>query len=284
MEKKTVQLKEERGHSIIPGKELKCVWMTAGLISYKLCKYELQCEKCPLDWELRNLSTHSTLSSEASLNHSSSNAKQTLFFHAGHTWVEVEKVDEIRIGVDHFLGKMMEEVNAVHLPFPGSQWSQGEHICSIVQKEGIFEIISPVSGWVLSVNPKLRDHPELMIKDPFGSGYLLRMRPTDFERDQKFLISEELTFTWYQKEWEKFKMAVLEELSYSQESYRNNPIRIKMIKASIISELHHHINQTPITMQDGEININNIKKVIGPKRFIQIVNGLLHDGEKGNGP
>ena len=48
--------KKKNYYQLIPKKELKCVWMTAGLLSYKLCKYDLQCEKCPLDWELRNLS------------------------------------------------------------------------------------------------------------------------------------------------------------------------------------------------------------------------------------
>ena len=47
---------KKEGYPLIPDQSVKCIWMTAGLISYKLCKYDLQCEKCPLDWELRNLS------------------------------------------------------------------------------------------------------------------------------------------------------------------------------------------------------------------------------------
>jgi len=47
---------KKKGYPFLQDQSIKCVWMTAGLISYKLCKYDLQCEKCPLDWELRNLS------------------------------------------------------------------------------------------------------------------------------------------------------------------------------------------------------------------------------------
>ncbi|MDO9349920.1 MAG: hypothetical protein Q7U55_01625, partial [Deltaproteobacteria bacterium] len=57
---------KEESYQLIPKKELKCVWMTAGLLSYKLCKYDLQCEKCPLDWELRNLSSTPSFDSIAS--------------------------------------------------------------------------------------------------------------------------------------------------------------------------------------------------------------------------
>ncbi len=56
---------KEESYQLVPKKELKCVWMNAGLLSYKLCKYDLQCEKCPLDWELRNLSSTPSFDSTA---------------------------------------------------------------------------------------------------------------------------------------------------------------------------------------------------------------------------
>ncbi|MBM4306280.1 MAG: hypothetical protein FJ115_04140 [Deltaproteobacteria bacterium] len=56
---------KKEGYPLIPAQSVKCIWMTAGFISYKLCKYDLQCEKCPLDWELRNLSPTPSCDSDA---------------------------------------------------------------------------------------------------------------------------------------------------------------------------------------------------------------------------
>ncbi len=265
---------------LIPKKELKCVWMTAGFISYKLCKYDLQCEKCPLDWELRNLSTSpsfgSTVSTEAKNRRpretgptpllekegeeegetggretpSHLNIKGSLFYHPGHTWIKVEKADEVRVGIDNFLGGLIGKVNAVVLPLSGRRCMRGEPLCSIIQEEGIVDIISPVSGSILSVNKKLKDHPELISQDPLGAGFLLTLKPKDFQRDQKNLFFGEEAFSWCRKEWERFKEAA-------------------------ISELHHGQERLGMTMQDGGIKLRDIKKLIEPERYIRLINAFL---------
>jgi hypothetical protein len=65
MHRKIESSPKKKGYPLLPDPSIKCIWMAAGLISYKLCKYDLQCEKCPLDWELRNLSTAPSLNSSA---------------------------------------------------------------------------------------------------------------------------------------------------------------------------------------------------------------------------
>jgi len=269
-------------YSLIPKRELKCVWMTAGLLSYKLCKYDLQCEKCPLDWELRNLSQTSSsdtivpqevkkinpeepnpgasrktekpgeefLGEDPSLFH----IKESLFYHPGHTWIKVEKADEVRVGLDHFLGALIGKVNVIILPLSGRRGFQGETLCSLIQEEGILHTVFPISGLILSVNPKLRDQPELISKDPLGDGFLLTLKPKNLQRDQKQLFFGEAAVSWYQKEWERFKEAVL-------------------------SELHHGQERLGMTMQDGGIKLKDIRKIIGPERYIQLVSAFLRKGE-----
>ena len=284
MDKKTSgSQKEESYYQLIPKKELKCVWMTAGLLSYKLCKYDLQCERCPLDWELRNLSSTPSFDSAApqEVKHISSeetgptpplkkegrgeeflredlsllNIKESLFYHPGHTWIKVEKADEVRIGLDYFLGKMIGKVKVIVLPLSGRRCLQGENLCSIIQEEGILHIVFPVSGLILSVNQKLKDQPELISRDPLGDGFLLTLKPKDLQRDQKHLFFGEEAFSWYRKEWERFK-------------------------EDVISELHHGEGRLGMTMQDGGIKLKDIKKLIGPERYFQWVSHFLRKGEK----
>jgi glycine cleavage system H protein len=275
--------KKKNHYQVIPNKELKCVWMTAGMLSYKLCKYDLQCEKCPLDWELRNLSVPSssasttsqqgenTMPNEASrapackkerpeevlLREDSSlcNIKESLFYHPGHTWIKVEKADEVRIGLDLFLAKIIGKVKVVVLPLSGRRLLAGQHLCSIIREEGILHIVCPVNGLLLSVNPKLKDQPELINEDPLGDGFLVTLKPKNLQRDQKYLSFGEGALSWCQKEWERFKAAVL-------------------------SEVHLGQVRLGVTMQDGEIRLRDMKEFIAPERYIQLVRTFLREGEK----
>jgi glycine cleavage system H lipoate-binding protein len=180
--------------------------------------------------------------------------KKSLFYHPGHTWVKVERADEVRIGIDSFLAKMIGKVKVIVLPLSGGRCLQGENLSSIIQEEGILHIVFPVSGSILSVNPKLKDQPELVTKDPLGEGFLLTLKPKNLQRDQKHLFFGEAALSWYQKELERFKTVAVSEL-YGEE-------RVGM------------------TMQDGGITLRHIRTLVGPERYIQLVSTFLRNGEK----
>lgn len=276
MENKINSSQKLKGYSVISKDDLKCVWMTAGLLTYKLCKYNLQCEKCPLDWELRNLSSTSYFDPPASQringreagkttstslpgkesqkepeeDPSRSSIKHSLFYHPGHTWLKVESAVEVRIGIDQFLAGMIGKVNAVLLASSNRRCIQGKTICSIIQEEGLLHIVSPISGLILSVNPKLKDHPELIRQDPLGEGYLLTLKPKNLQREQKSFLFGEAAVSWCRKEWERFK-------------------------AEALSEIHQGQEQLGMTMQDGDIKLREIKELLGPERYIQLINAFL---------
>jgi glycine cleavage system H protein len=273
---------KKKYYQVVPKKEIKCVWMTAGLLTYKLCKYDLQCERCPLDWELRNLSQTPSFDLTASQEVKNVSSEETgrtplrekerpgeeflgedlslldikgfLFYHPGHTWVKVEKADEVRVGLDCFLRRIIGKVNVIVLPLSGNRCLQGENLCSIIQEDGILHVVSPVSGSVLSVNQKLKDEPDLISKDPLGDGFLLTLKPKNLQRDQKYLFFGEAVLSWYQKELERFKASVVSEL-YGQE-------------------------RVGVTMQDGGIKLRDIKRLVDPERYIQLVSTFLRNGEK----
>ncbi len=183
------------------------------------------------------------------------NIKESLFYHPGHTWIKLEKADQVRVGLDRFLGNIIGKVNVVVLPLSGRRVLQGENLCSIIHEEGILHIVLPVSGFILSVNYKLKDQPELLSRDPLGDGFLLTLKPKNFQRDRRYLFCGEAALSWYRKEWERFK-------------------------ADVISELHHKGERLGMTMQDGEIRLRDIKKLIDPERYIRLISTFLRNGEK----
>ena len=274
--------KVENTYALVPKKELKCVWMTAGLLAYKLCKYDMQCERCPLDWELRNLSETPSLDSAAPQGRKNISAKEmgpppswgkgrleedfltedrsllktsgSLFYHPGHTWIKVEKVDEVRIGLDYFLGKIIGKVKVVVLPLSRKRYVQGEPLCSIIQEEGILHIVSPVSGSILSINQKLINQPDLVQEDPLGDGFLLTLKPKNLQQDEKYLIFGEAALSWCNKEVQRYE-------------------------ATIISELAGQ-DGVGMTMQDGGIKLRDVKQFITPERYIQLISTFLRNGEK----
>lgn len=283
MENKMNASRKLEGYSLISKNDLKCVWMTAGLLTYKLCKYNLQCEKCPLDWELRNLSstptfdstasegvnrsdveeTPSTLlpekanekESEAMENRSPFTIRYSLFYHPGHTWMKVEGSNEIRIGIDQFLAATMGKVKAVLPVVSGRRCTQGKVFCSMIQEEGMLHIVSPISGYILSFNPNLKDHPDLVRQDPLGEGYLLTLKPKNLQREQKNFIFGEAAATWCRKEWER-------------------------LKEELISELPRDQERLGLTLQDGGLKLRVAKDFIGPERYLQLINSFLRKGER----
>ncbi|MFB3886576.1 MAG: acetate--CoA ligase [Thermodesulfobacteriota bacterium] len=183
------------------------------------------------------------------------NIKESLFYHPGHTWIKVEKTDEVRVGLDYFMGRLIGPVKAIAIPPAGRRVAPGEDLCAIIQREGILDIVFPVGGLILSVNPKLKAQPELITEDPFGDGFLLTLRPDHFQRDREHLFHGERVFPWYREEWERFRTAA-------------------------ISELHHGQESLGMTMQDGEIRLRDIRKGIDPERYIQLIGTFLRSGEK----
>lgn len=275
---------KKEGYPLISDQSLKCVWMSAGLISYKLCKYDLQCEKCPLDWELRNLSSAPCSDSASPPDAKDRGTEETpppppperetqeeegakedfrrlrikedLFYHPGHTWIKVERADEVRIGIDHFLAGLTGNVIAVILPLSGRRGNQGENLCSIVQEEGFLHIGFPVSGSILSVNQRLKHQPTLIRREPQGDGFLLTLKPKNLQQDRKNLLFGENVVSWYRKELERFK-------------------------TDVISELHLSQQRLGMTMQDGEVALGDLNQFIGPQRYLRLVNAFLRKGEKG---
>ncbi len=250
--------------------DLRCIWVSAGLLSYKLCKYNFECDRCPLDWELRNLSLAPGAEGSALGSSSVSKSlirqepslfeiKESLFYHPGHTWLKVERADQVRVGLDPFLGRLLEGVRVVVLPLSGSRGVRGENLCSLIFEEGIVQTVFPISGLILFVNPKLKDNPELVFRDPLGEGFLLSLRPKNLQRDQRRLLPGEEALGWYQREWERFK-------------------------ETLTSEVRQEQQRLGVTMQDGEMSLSEIKRLIGLGRFIHLVNVFLRQGEQPSAP
>lgn len=175
----------------------RCVWMAAGLVAYKLCDRDHDCNTCPFDRAMRGESADQVTEEPFfSLDFGK-------FYHPKHLWVKIDGPGKITVGIDRFLAALVPKIKAVVLPKTGDMFLKDETFCHIIEERGIAPLPSPISGTILSTNSLLRSKPQLLIQDPEKDGYLLKMKPENVEKDIKNLYSGKGAISWLKKEEKK---------------------------------------------------------------------------------
>ena len=95
-----------------------------------------------------------------------------------HIWVGVADQD-VQLGITNYIQGALGTVISVELPDIGDLIEEGEAFAEIESVSTVHELISPVSGTVLAVNPHLEDHPSIINEDPYSDGWLIEVRLKD---------------------------------------------------------------------------------------------------------
>ena len=200
--------KRIQSYPLIPEEERKCLWMTTGFISYKLCYRSYQCEACPLDQAIKNeesakddfQESEETGMEELLKSDSSTQINGAIFYHPDHCWAQVENPEKVTVGIDDLLAELIMNVKVVILPKAGSYYRQGECCAHIIQDDYILPVIAPLSGSIQTVNDRLKKEPELILSDSRGDGWLFTIKPGNLESDLKKLLFGRKALSWYQRE------------------------------------------------------------------------------------
>ena len=83
------------------------------------------------------------------------------------------------VGISHYAQSELGDIVYVELPAAGSQVVAGEEFGTVESVKAVSEIFAPVSGEVLEVNASLASTPETINKDPYGDGWLLKIKLAD---------------------------------------------------------------------------------------------------------
>lgn len=100
-----------------------------------------------------------------------------LFFHRGHTWARPEGNDLVRVGLDDFAQKLVGVPSDLFLPEVGERLHQGERAWKVSVGSKEVDLLSPVDGEVVERNDAVLRNPELVNRDPYGDGWLCKVRP-----------------------------------------------------------------------------------------------------------
>jgi len=110
-----------------------------------------------------------------------------LMYTKEHEWAK-EEGGTIRIGVTDYAAKTLNDVVYVASPRVNDRVVQMKTMGTVESIKAVSEIYSPVSGTVARVNGQLDSHPELVNKSPYGEGWLVEVKPSDFASEKKALL------------------------------------------------------------------------------------------------
>ncbi|MBN1558702.1 glycine cleavage system protein GcvH [candidate division KSB1 bacterium] len=95
-----------------------------------------------------------------------------------HEWVSVDG-DVATVGITDYAQGELGDLVFVELPAPGSTVAQGESFGTIEAVKAVSDLFAPVSGEVIEINDALADDPEIVNKDPYGDGWMVKVRVVD---------------------------------------------------------------------------------------------------------
>lgn len=117
-------------------------------------------------------------------------------FHQGHGWVKTGEDNVARLGIDDFAQKLVGKVDSIDLPPVGSRLSQGEKGWVLTADSRAIPMLSPIDGEVIARNEEAVRSPEIVNEDPFGKGWLLKVRPVRLAANRTGLLSGRLARRW----------------------------------------------------------------------------------------
>lgn len=106
-----------------------------------------------------------------------------------HEWIRLEG-EEAYVGITDYAQTQLGDIVFVDVPTEGETLEKGETFGSIEVVKTVSDLFLPVGGEILEVNQALEENPELVNKDPYGEGWIIKVRPTDVSEMDDLLDAE----------------------------------------------------------------------------------------------
>jgi glycine cleavage system H protein len=114
---------------------------------------------------------------------------EDLKYHSEHDWARIEG-DEAAFGITWYAQDALGEVVFFDPPDVGSQVTKDQSYAEVESVKAVSDVFAPLSGEVVSVNGDLGDNPEKINEDPYGEGWLVRVRLSDSSEVDSLLDAE----------------------------------------------------------------------------------------------
>lgn len=108
-----------------------------------------------------------------------SDVPEQLYYTREHEWIRREPDGSVVVGITDHAQHQLGELVYVELPEPGRQLAAGDAMAVVESTKAASDVYAPLRGSVVLGNAALTAEPELVNNDPYGKGWLVRLKPTD---------------------------------------------------------------------------------------------------------
>ena len=114
------------------------------------------------------------------------NYPDDLLYHPEHDWARIED-DQATFGITWYAQDSLGEVVFFEAPKVGTMVTQDAPYTEVESVKAVSDVISPLSGEIVAVNEALADQPEQINEDPYGEGWLIKVKLSDPSEQQALL-------------------------------------------------------------------------------------------------
>ncbi len=232
-----------------PAQEMQCIWMSAGVLTYRLCDRNFDCDTCLLDAAMRGRPVQLQKSAQGAEAQSGMGTETTqlrdeYLYTRNHCWIKKITDVRVRVGLEPGLSRILLGPKAFVLPTEGQRLQRRQTCFWIVIEGGTLPLESPCTGVVRATNKRLIESPYLLVSDPFDEGWLVEL-----DSKEAFLKSADFLQT-----------------DKACRVYASDQSRFHMIFANASQEI-----RIGVTMADGGQPLQNIGGMIDPVKYFSLL-------------
>ncbi|MGC8549145.1 MAG: putative zinc-binding protein [Acidobacteriaceae bacterium] len=110
------------------------------------------------------------------------------WFNENDVWVR-PLGDVVRVGISDYMQQSLTDINFVDPPAIGLAVEQFGELGTLESSKAVFEVVAPVAGTVVAVNPEVVSNPTLINEDPYGKGWIVELKLGNWPEDQELLLN-----------------------------------------------------------------------------------------------
>ena len=162
---------------------------------------------------------------------------EAIYYHQGHTWALPEGSDVVKVGIDDFAHRLVGKIEGIEAL--SNKLIQGERGFALKIDGRTIHMLSPVDGNILEINEEMLKNPERLSEDPYGNGWLFKVKVPNFKANLRNLITGRLAIRW-----------------------------MDMVREGLFSRMNYNLG---LVYQDGGIPVQGMAKGLDPERWEDIV-------------
>jgi len=231
---------------IIPPDEQRCIWMSAGILSYQLCDRQFDCDQCPLHAAMRKRfpQTEAMARKEPHPDAKPEGLRNDRAYSQNHCWVKEIHDNVVRVGIEPGFSMALLGPKAIVFPAEGQPVSRGRSCLWIVMDGGTLAIDSPLDGVIRDTNHQLAEKPHLLRTDPLDHGWLFDLELEDPNRPDLMPVGQ------------------------ADPKYGRDNANFESLLASALERGRSEIG---VTLADGGQQLQSVADMLGPRRYFALL-------------